>query len=108
MTLKENDVFEITMEIFELDDDRIDYEIYYFDLNNEIICDGSFTEEAEYKEFSDIRGYIAKYLKEELPEIEEYEVFDVNTSGLSIMINGQLEKIDNCQRAKIRIKSVKG
>ena len=107
MTLKENDVIEVSISItpqipeedeektvIDLNDYATDYCINY-SYPDSGFTDVSFTEEAGCSSFCDIKDYLEQYLKDDITEIDEYELFDINDVG-------------EYQTAKIKVKSVKG
>ncbi len=106
MTLKENDVIEVSMSItpqipeedeektvIDLNDYATDYCINY-SYPDSGFTDVSFTEDAGCLSFCDIKDYLEQYLKDDITEIDEYEIFDVDNVGES-------------QTAKIKILKIK-
>ena len=104
--LKAEDIVEVSMriepQIPEEDEDKIvlylddyatDYSVSYF-LDKKCFAEASFREEAGCSSFSDIKDYLEQYLKNDIDEIDEYEIFDVEDDG-------------EYQIAKIRVSSIK-
>lgn len=106
MTLKENDVIEVSMSITpqipEEDEEKtvIDLNDYATECSisytypDSGFTDLSFTEDAGCSSFCDIKDYLEQYLKNDIEEIDEYELFDVDNIG-------------EYQAAKIKILKIK-
>ena len=94
MTLKAGDIIEIRLTeeihippededksvIDPLDYER-DYNITYTYPNDLGFADVSFSEEAGATSSCDIEDYQEEWLKQDIPEIDEYEIFDVEILG---------------------------
>ena len=106
MTLKENDVIEVSLIIVPLipeeDKDKPDINLDDYDTftsitymhSNTLLANVAYREDPGYSSYSDIKNYLEQYLKDDITEIDEYELFDV-------------DNVNKYQTAKIRIKSVK-
>lgn len=106
MTLKENDIIDVSMSIkpqipkedeektvIDLNDYATDYSISY-SYPDSGFTDVSFTEDAGCSSFVDIEEYLKDSLQQDIEEIDEYELFDIDNAG-------------EYQTAKIKILKIK-
>lgn len=106
MTLKAEDIIEVSMSItpqipeedeektvIDLNDYATDYCINY-SYPDSGFTDVSFTEDAGCSSFCDIKDYLEQSLKDDIEEIDEYELFDIDNAG-------------EYQTAKIKILKIK-
>ncbi len=107
-TLKAGDIIEVRMdwEILIPEDEEIGttidpddydnkYQIFYYypeDAGSTVV---DILEEAGCCTIAGVEDYIQNHLEDDIPEIEEYEIFDVD------------DKNGECQKAKIRVKAIK-